>query len=498
MRELHVVALSEDGRSVVLALREDAARGEFRVALDDRLVSAVRGELVRPGTAAAPSISPRDIQARLRDGESVEEIAASAGVPVGRVERFAGPVLAEIDRVISGAHRGFVQRARLGPSDLPLGQAVEQRLSEAAGVKPDSVRWTARRREGGAWLVEVSWIARSRRRTGGWLHDPVSGEVVAVDGASAALGHVELGREAAARPSAAARSSAARGAADSSGGAAGTRSGPSSGRVPAAATSASPRTTTTTAAAPARHAPASGRGTAGGAATAGGAPARGAAGSRTATTSGSAPGRSTSGRAGAAGAAARTTTAAGATAVGKAAAPGTPRRAAAARGSAPAAAGRSVPTSGAEAQAAAVDATSATAGRAVPARAGTAGRASAQGQAKARPGARPELQAEGQAKSQAKAQAKGSQAKSQAKGSQATGSQATGSQATGSQAKGSQAKGPVVTGPPVLRVVPPAAPDDEPAEPRRAPVARTAPDWADVLMGGAARRPPAVGDRPPD
>ncbi|CAA9308542.1 MAG: hypothetical protein AVDCRST_MAG07-467, partial [uncultured Frankineae bacterium] len=252
MRDLHVVALSEDGRHVVLAPQDGDAREHFRVALDERLLRAVRGELAppvrgepapaggepappvrgepapvrgglvpvggelaasvrgEPATPAASSstgISPREIQARLRDGETVEQIASAAGAPVARVERFAWPVLAEIDRVVSGARSRFVQRARLGPSDLPLGEAVEQRLAEAAGVTPGSVQWTARRQGGGAWLVQVSWTARSRRRTAGWLHDPATRDVVAVDGASAALGHVQHDREAVGRDSAAARTS---------------------------------------------------------------------------------------------------------------------------------------------------------------------------------------------------------------------------------------------------------------------------------------------------
>ena len=49
MRELYVVALSEDGRSVVLATSREAAAGGFRVAIDERLTKAVRGDLPRAG-----------------------------------------------------------------------------------------------------------------------------------------------------------------------------------------------------------------------------------------------------------------------------------------------------------------------------------------------------------------------------------------------------------------------------------------------------------------
>ncbi len=95
MRELHVVATSEDGRHVVLATRRNASTGQYRVAVDDRLAAALRGEAPAPDVAPSAPLSPRDIQRRLRAGESVEQIARSAGVPVERVERYAGPVLAE-------------------------------------------------------------------------------------------------------------------------------------------------------------------------------------------------------------------------------------------------------------------------------------------------------------------------------------------------------------------------------------------------------------------
>ena len=76
MRELHVVAVSEDGRHVVLAASKGAAKGTYRVRLDARLISAVKGDL---GVHDA-DLSPKEIQARLRAGESVEKIAKSAGI----------------------------------------------------------------------------------------------------------------------------------------------------------------------------------------------------------------------------------------------------------------------------------------------------------------------------------------------------------------------------------------------------------------------------------
>lgn len=192
MRQLHVVALSEDGKSVLLATSKTAKAGTFSLPLDAKLAKALRGDLPRPGEREVRDIgvSPKEIQARLRAGESPQQIADSAGVPVARVDRFAGPVLSERERIIEEARAAFVTRNRRGLSQLPLGDAVDAALAETSGLRADSVTWTARRLESGHWLVQVSFVARARTRTASWVYEPHVRSVTASDSASAALGHV--------------------------------------------------------------------------------------------------------------------------------------------------------------------------------------------------------------------------------------------------------------------------------------------------------------------
>src|SRR5262249_11913415 len=101
MRPVRFVALSEDGHALVLA---DEVGRLLALPVDDRISTAMRVERVaaaQPSNTGAvhhepsttSSLSPRDIQARIRSGESAEEVARVAGVPVDRVLRYAGPVL---------------------------------------------------------------------------------------------------------------------------------------------------------------------------------------------------------------------------------------------------------------------------------------------------------------------------------------------------------------------------------------------------------------------
>lgn len=189
VRELHVVRLSPDGRALLLGATRDG-RPTHTLPADDRLARALRGE-DPDGVAAAPApISPRDIQARLRAGATVEEVAAAAGVPVGRVERFAGPVRSEIEQVVAAAQRAVLRRARVGRSELPLRAAVETNLGLVAGVRPEDASWQAARQADGRWVVSVQVSVRARLRTARWRYAAGDREVTSLDAYASQLGFV--------------------------------------------------------------------------------------------------------------------------------------------------------------------------------------------------------------------------------------------------------------------------------------------------------------------
>ena len=96
MQELRLVAVSEDGSYAVLAV--PGRGGRFSLPIDDRLRIVARGQFSRLAQyeiEVESPLRPKEIQDRIRAGETAEEIADAAGVPIERVRRFEGPVLAE-------------------------------------------------------------------------------------------------------------------------------------------------------------------------------------------------------------------------------------------------------------------------------------------------------------------------------------------------------------------------------------------------------------------
>ncbi|MBA0127684.1 DUF3071 domain-containing protein [Haloechinothrix sp. YIM 98757] len=168
MRTLRVVGLGEDGTSVVC---EHPDTGEqFQIPADDRLRAAARGDITRLGQIQIELEShmrPREIQARIRGGESVEHVATSAGIPMQRVERYAHPVLLERARVAELAQQAHPVRED-GPDVRTLGEVV----AHAFGVRGQDYTkagWDAWRGEDGKWVIQLRWTAGRSDNTAHWV-----------------------------------------------------------------------------------------------------------------------------------------------------------------------------------------------------------------------------------------------------------------------------------------------------------------------------------------
>ncbi|MEU2799941.1 septation protein SepH [Streptomyces sp. NPDC007117] len=179
MPELRVVAVSNDGTRLVLKAADST---EYTLPIDERLRAAVRNDRARLGQIeieVESHLRPRDIQARIRAGASAEEVAQFAGIPVDRVRRFEGPVLAERAFMAERARKTPVRRPgeNTGPQ---LGEAVQERLL-LRGADKETVQWDSWRRDDGTWEVLLVYRVAGEPHSASWTYDPPRRLVQALD-----------------------------------------------------------------------------------------------------------------------------------------------------------------------------------------------------------------------------------------------------------------------------------------------------------------------------
>ncbi|VTR78253.1 septation protein SepH [Cellulomonas hominis] len=188
MAELELIGLHEDGEHLVLA----AADGQrYRLHIDEPLRAAVRRdrpqlEQIRAEQSGVPS--PREIQARVRAGQSAQQIADETGVTVEHVRRFEGPVLAEREFVAEQARGTRVGRDVGAPV---LGELVVDRLA-ARGVDTDALEWDAYREAGGGWTVVARFPVEDDVREARWTYDASARAVHAEEDEARWLSETEI------------------------------------------------------------------------------------------------------------------------------------------------------------------------------------------------------------------------------------------------------------------------------------------------------------------
>ena len=171
MQELRFVAVSEDGSYAVLAVPGRSAR--FTLPIDERLRAVALGQtsrLAQYEIEVESPLRPKEIQARIRAGETVEQIADAAGIPVERVRWFEGPVLAERAYIADQAQTASVRRQGDSTPGPRLGEIVTDRL-RSAGIDPEDTQWDSRKRGDGSWQVQLTFPSGGRLHIAEWVFD---------------------------------------------------------------------------------------------------------------------------------------------------------------------------------------------------------------------------------------------------------------------------------------------------------------------------------------
>ena len=205
MQQLHLVGFTTDRRGLIFSVRRGAKSGGYTIAVDDDLFNAIDdarawlAEAVAEEDEAARStlderpesqLSVREVQSRLRQGWSIDEVAADAGVDPGWVARFAAPVLTEQAEVIRAVRAARLTK-RTGVSGAALGDAVYRNLAERGCSPPrDQLdrQWSARQLSEGLWEVTFAYTFRRREHNVRWSYDVEHNKVAPRDRLASLLG----------------------------------------------------------------------------------------------------------------------------------------------------------------------------------------------------------------------------------------------------------------------------------------------------------------------
>jgi hypothetical protein len=168
MSELRLTGKTEDGNHLALV---DTEGNNYSVRISDTLRATVNQPRLTsvPASDASETMSVREIQRRLRAGESFEQVAREGQITVDKVERFSGPIMQEREYILDRA-RELVMRKDAYRSDLTFSDVALAKLSPR-GVDIDQISWNTWRLPDGIWHIELHYPNRDGNGVATWNYD---------------------------------------------------------------------------------------------------------------------------------------------------------------------------------------------------------------------------------------------------------------------------------------------------------------------------------------
>ena len=168
MTELRLDGKSEDGSHLSLV---DTDGNNYSLRISDTLRATVNQPRLTsvPAFDAVETISVKEIQRRLRAGDSFEQIAREGQTTVDKVERFSGPIMQEREYILENA-RNLIMRKDIHRIDLTFREVVLAKLA-ARGVDTDEVSWNTWRQPDGTWHIELHYPNRDGNGIATWNFD---------------------------------------------------------------------------------------------------------------------------------------------------------------------------------------------------------------------------------------------------------------------------------------------------------------------------------------
>jgi hypothetical protein len=147
--DLKLIGRSEDGSELELKDQEGAT---YTLRISDHLRSLVN----QPRLVAVSSpndqtqvVTVKEVQARLRSGESADSLMRTTGWSAEKIEKFSGPIMQERAYIIELALAANLTKEKHSPT---LATATIAQLSPR-GVDMDLIEWNTWRKEDGSWNI---------------------------------------------------------------------------------------------------------------------------------------------------------------------------------------------------------------------------------------------------------------------------------------------------------------------------------------------------------
>jgi len=164
-KDLRVVGRSDDGNHLELS---DNSGGTYSVRISDSLRATVNQARLSAVQEEAPEVMTiKEIQARLRAGESADEISRLGNVSMEKIERFSGPILQERAYIIDLAQKTPLRK---DSQSQTLADLVLHRLAPR-GVDMNLVNWNTSRSDDGTWNIKLDYPNRDGAGTALWSFD---------------------------------------------------------------------------------------------------------------------------------------------------------------------------------------------------------------------------------------------------------------------------------------------------------------------------------------
>jgi len=174
--DLRLVGRSEDGAELELT---DNEGNQFALRISDHLRATVnQPRLVAVSNEILSSITPvKEIQSRLRSGESADSISRTTEWDLEKIEKFSGPIMQERAFIIGQALETSLRR---DPHSPTLMAATIAQLAPR-GVDMQLVEWNTWRREDGLWNIILSYPIATGSGEANWLFDSNNRTLISED-----------------------------------------------------------------------------------------------------------------------------------------------------------------------------------------------------------------------------------------------------------------------------------------------------------------------------